>query len=422
MAIIFEILLCDGMVVEMISQYLTKMQTHSKNRSRSAKNLLSLSIILSLCMPLNSIAQLDRQLIEIDMGNIKQKNEDVLDLIIKNPEDQAVYLLNYKVERPVQFRSRSPFIPPNGAEVFRIKINPSQEGEFESRVQMYFSNSEEPFIVILKGDVKQISVNDLQKCPSFKDLPSSREIARRQRRAAGNVQERVLSLNDFDQAEIESTVEPKAQLALEDSLPEVDSSAFRKITPVNELLGDEYLPNNIIFLIDASSSMEDEARFDLLKISLIELLKPLRSIDYLSMISYAGEAELLLAPTSSVEKDSIGKVIRSLKASGSTNAVKGIDLALETAYDSFIEGGNNEIYLVTDGAFSLGSRNRRSRNDLDEAADYGIKVSVLAVKSDRIARKSLREISKLGDGDLIRIEREGDKDKVLKAIKRSSLR
>ena len=168
--------------------------------------------------------------------------------------------------------------------------------------------------------------------------------------------------------------------------------------------------------------MEEEGRFDLLKISLYELLKPLRSVDYLSMISFDAEAELLLAPTSSIEKERIEERIRALKSGGSTNAVKGIDLALKTAYESFIEGGNNEIYLVSDGEFYLGKYNYKSRRKIEEAAAKGIRISVLAVKSERESRKSLKEIVSLGGGELIRLERSGDKNSILEAVKENSLR
>ena len=129
-----------------------------------------------------------------------------------------------------------------------------------------------------------------------------------------------------------------------------------------------------------------------------------------------------MEPTSSIEKDAIEKQILALEAGGSTNAVKGIDLALETAYKSFIEGGNNEIYLVTDGEFYLGSKNLRSRSAIKKAAAKGIHISALAVKSEKDSRKSLKEIVDLGEGKLIRLERIADKDVILKAVKESSLK
>lgn len=368
---------------------------------------------------------------DIEMGNIKKKNEDVVDLAITNATNEAIFLLNYQCERPMTFLAGQPFISPGGTAVYRIKVNPREEGEFQEPLQLYFSHSESPFVFNLIGDVLEVPVNDLQKCPSFKDLPSKSELVRNQRKAQGNIQEFGISLGggaSVPQPSIAGEVQ-------EGSFDELDDPIEPTLTPepigiepsetvLNEvvLLGDEYLPNNIIFLIDASSSMSEEGRFHLLKMSLIELLKPLRSIDYLSMISYAGESELLLSPTSSIEKESIEEKILALKAGGSTNAVKGIDLALETAYESFIEGGNNQIYLVTDGEFYLGKYNQRSRSAIKKAAADGIHISALAVKSERSSRKSLKEIVDLGEGEMIRLENLSDKEIILEAVKESSLR
>ncbi len=371
---------------------------------------------------------------QIEMGKIKKKNEDVVDLAITNTTDEAIFLLNYQCERPMRFLANQPYIASGQTAVYRIKVNPREEGEFEERLQLYFNHSETPFIFYLRGDVIEVPVNDLQKCPSFKDLPSKRELVRNQRRAQGNIQEFAITLGEDKVVEEIATIEEEQEDTVATAVavvPAVIPAVVEDTTPQNatpapvvkdSLLGEEYLPNNIIFLIDVSSSMEEEGRFDLLKISLYELLKPLRSVDYLSMISFDAEAELLLAPTSSIEKERIEERIRALKSGGSTNAVKGIDLALKTAYESFIEGGNNEIYLVSDGEFYLGKYNYKSRRKIEEAAAKGIRISVLAVKSERESRKSLKEIVSLGGGELIRLERSGDKNSILEAVKENSLR
>jgi hypothetical protein len=369
----------------------------------------------------------------ISMGKIKKQNEDLVDLAITNTTKDAIFLLNYQCEYPMRFLASQPFISPGATAVYRIKVNPRKEGKFEERLQLYFSHSEDPFVFLLNGDVEEVPVNDLQKCPSFKDLPSKRELVRKQKRAQGNIKEYAINLGGETEFEQE-LLATETQVASEEDtitneipvpaiLQEVESSgSSTSLLKADSLLGDDYLPNNIIFLIDASSSMEDEGRFELLKLSLIELLKPLRSIDYLSMISYAGEADLLMEPTSSIEKERIEERIQALKAGGSTNAVKGIDLALETAYESFIEGGNNEIYLVTDGEFYLGKYNQRSRSAISRAAAKGIHISALAVKSERKSRQSLKEIADLGEGKLVRLESISDKDIILKSVKENSLK
>lgn len=338
----------------------------------------------------------------VDLGKIKKRNQDVVDLIIYNPDTVGIYLLNYKAEQPMYFEARRNYIPPNRSEIFRVKVNPQQLGTFEKSLTLYFCHQENPLELLLTGNVKTLSTYGLQKCPSFGDLPSSQQLAKERRKEEGNIQKKFISIPPL--TPIENTLE-KEKVTEDDLLP---------------LLGNEFQANNIIFLIDASSSMEKEGKFELLKSSLLELLKPLRDIDYLSIITYAGEAKVLLPPTSSIEKDSIAKSINGLKAMGSTNAIDGIDLAIETGEAHFIADGNNEIYLVTDGAFSLGKRNERSRQKLKDAADKGLTTSVIAIKSQRWTYSSLKEITSLGQGKIIKIKKEKDQSRILKSVKTKS--
>ena len=195
----------------------------------------------------------------IDLGKINKKNEDVVDLAITNTTDESIFLLNYQRDYPLSFLASQPFIPAGETAVYRIKVNPRKEGKFEERLQLYFSHSESPFIFNLTGDVLEVPVNDLQKCPSFKDLPSKRELVRNQKRAEGNIQEFAYNLGKEDglqsivsneQEQVNSIAETSIPIA--PALPQEPSRPDRPVKPTSplakdSLLSDEYLPNNIIF-------------------------------------------------------------------------------------------------------------------------------------------------------------------------------
>jgi Mg-chelatase subunit ChlD len=162
----------------------------------------------------------------------------------------------------------------------------------------------------------------------------------------------------------------------------------------------DYVPNNIVFLLDVSTSMRYLERIDLLKISLIELTSKLRDIDYMSIVTYASHARTILIPTQGNQKLLIDSLIWSLDAKGTTASDKGLDQAYGVSEDAFIEGGNNQIILVTDGAFEAKGFYRLIRKKAKEQ----IKLSVVGIKTEKNIALELAEMAKQGQGSFVNIK------------------
>lgn len=190
----------------------------------------------------------------------------------------------------------------------------------------------------------------------------------------------------------------------------------------SNLLTDSYKPNNIIFLIDASTSMREEEKMDILKKAMINLVGPLREIDLLSIVTYSGDATVILKPTPGNKKQEIINLINNIKADGSTQAVKGIKKAIQIGKNSFIENGNNQIFLASDGAFDIGARNESLRRKISATAKDGLTIDVLGIKNAKWTNKSLEEIAELGQGSLLKVKSFKDADKVLNEVKKKSNR
>lgn len=92
---------------------------------------------------------------------------------------------------------------------------------------------------------------------------------------------------------------------------------------------DKMLPRNLVFLIDTSGSMGQPNRLPLVKQSLRLLVDQLTAKDSVSIVTYAGSAELALTPTPGNEKDAILRVVDTLDAGGSTNGGGGILMAYD---------------------------------------------------------------------------------------------
>ncbi len=226
--------------------------------------------------------------------------------------------------------------------------------------------------------------------------------------------------------EKKKTMQEKQAIIKEDVVQEIetnqDTLVEEKQTSQSNLLDQSYKPNNIVFLIDASTSMREEQKMDILKKAMIELLEPLREIDYITIVTYSGEAKVILATSKGNLKDEIAQQIAELKADGSTNAVKGIKKAIQVGKNSFLENGNNQIFLASDGAFNIGENNMSLRKKIKKTAEEGLTITVLGIKNDNWTNKSLKEIATLGNGDLIKIKSMRDASKVLQSMKRKALR
>ncbi|MEO1655513.1 MAG: von Willebrand factor type A domain-containing protein, partial [Bacteroidota bacterium] len=123
---------------------------------------------------------------------------------------------------------------------------------------------------------------------------------------------------------------------------------------------------NLVFLVDASGSMEDPNKLPLLKKSLGLLLDELGKQDKIAIVAYAGAAGLVLPSTSAKQKSQILGALDELQAGGSTAGGEGIELAYKIAKENLIPGGNNRVILATDGDFNVGQTDNKALVQLIE--------------------------------------------------------
>ena len=119
-------------------------------------------------------------------------------------------------------------------------------------------------------------------------------------------------------------------------------------------------PNNLVFLIDVSGSMDAPDKLPLLKSAFRLLVNELRPQDRVALVVYAGNAGLVLPPTAGDRKEIILEAIDRLDAGGSTAGGAGLRLAYDVAKESFVANGNNRVILATDQP-RLESRERGRR-------------------------------------------------------------
>ncbi len=136
-------------------------------------------------------------------------------------------------------------------------------------------------------------------------------------------------------------------------------------------------PNNFVFLLDVSGSMYSDDKLPLMIEAFKILIDNLDDNDRVSIVTYAGADQVLLSGGYGYEKPKISAIISDLAASGSTAGSKGIQTAYQLASEYYIEGGNNRVFLATDGDFNVGiSSTEGLKEFISEKRDMGIYLSL----------------------------------------------
>ena len=163
---------------------------------------------------------------------------------------------------------------------------------------------------------------------------------------------------------------------------------------------EEMPPANFVFLIDVSGSMSSSDKLELLKKGFKIYTDYMRPEDLISIVTYSGEAGVLLGPTPGDQKSLIKRAIDRLGAGGSTNGEGGINAAYSLAESSFIPEGNNRIILGTDGDFNVGIYSQKALVELiEEKRKTGIFLSVLGVGTGNYRDQQMEQIANNGNGN-----------------------
>jgi Ca-activated chloride channel family protein len=112
-----------------------------------------------------------------------------------------------------------------------------------------------------------------------------------------------------------------------------------------------------------------------------------------SIVVYAGQAGLVLPPTSGADKATILAALDQLQAGGSTAGGAGIELAYKVAIENFKADGNNRVILGTDGDFNVGINSLPDLEKfIEEKRKSGVFLTTIGVGDDNY-RDSVLETS-----------------------------
>lgn len=169
---------------------------------------------------------------------------------------------------------------------------------------------------------------------------------------------------------------------------------------------------NLVFLIDVSGSMGEPDKLPLVKTALTTLADNLGPNDKVSIVVYAGNAGLVLKPTSNGKY--VKQALACLEAGGSTAGGEGINLAYATAKASFIKGGINRVILATDGDFNVGASDDQSLVQLvKQKMEGGITLTTLGFGTGNYNDAMMEKVADAGNGNYSYIDSATEARKVL---------
>ena len=155
--------------------------------------------------------------------------------------------------------------------------------------------------------------------------------------------------------------------------------------------------NNLVFLIDVSASMSSSDKLPVLKENLEFLVSLFRPEDKIALVTFAGDASVVLEATSGMFPSEIKTAIRGIRTGGETKVKKGFREAYRIAEEEFIFNGNNRVILITDGIFQT---DRFLESTITRGAGKGIQLSVMLLGKREApqVQSRLSQLSELGEG------------------------
>jgi len=275
---------------------------------------------------------------------------------------------------------------------FIIKLQP--EEEIIAKVPTETNQSSDEAIKLEKAKENEEEKRDIEKL---------RQKIREQFKGKEIIEKDVIVVQEGE----EKPLETDTSSALTKDIPDYNSNGT-----LNE---NKYANNNLVFLIDVSGSMDKPNKMPYLKKSVKDMVKVLRKEDLITIIIYSSRVNVLLQAEPGNNKETICKLIDSLSAKGQSLGSEGMNMAYNYASRNFIQGGNNQVILVSDGLFNSSDFSPKKLYKLSKQMSEveHIKTSAVGFGKNEDALLFMKTLAQNGSGNFIQILSENDAATVL---------
>ncbi len=202
--------------------------------------------------------------------------------------------------------------------------------------------------------------------------------------------------------------------SLSDNIPPqmVDLKWFKPVfMPIRLSGGEEQeaepvrAPKHLIVLVDNSGSMNQPEKLGLFKAAFSKLVETMPSKDRVSVVSFSGNARLLLPATNAAEPAKAIEAVNQLICGGDSEPIEGLNLAYLEAMTAERPNESKQILMITDGGFPI-SGTMPAR--VEEKSYHQISLSIYYVgKDDSHSRRRLSKLAAIGKGEYGILKRPG---------------
>ena len=159
-------------------------------------------------------------------------------------------------------------------------------------------------------------------------------------------------------------------------------------------------PLRLTFLVDVSGSMSSQDKLPMAQKALHLLVDELDERDSVAIATYAGRISAVLQPTSGADRKSIHQAIDQLSSGGSTAMSSGLDLAYQMAWNSFEQGAENRVVVLSDGDANVGRTGwEQMLKQIKSYADRGVTMSTIGLGMGNYKDTRMEQLANKGDGN-----------------------
>jgi Ca-activated chloride channel family protein len=133
-----------------------------------------LLVLFLFCIFFDVNSQLQFDKTSFDFGELYAHNTRYVDFYVKNNSNKTEYILTIEKPNEINYQLSGSSVAPDSSIAIRLQINPTKKGFFNLKIPVYLSDQNEPIILRLKGNIKELPQqqgNSLTACPSFNQEP-----------------------------------------------------------------------------------------------------------------------------------------------------------------------------------------------------------------------------------------------------------
>ena len=170
-------------------------------------------------------------------------------------------------------------------------------------------------------------------------------------------------------------------------------------------------PLRLTILLDQSGSMERADRAESVKRAFALLTDQLNAGDEITLVGFARTPRLLAERVKGNESKKLLEIVSQPITEGGTNLEGALDSGIQLAKQQFVDGAQNRIILLTDGAANLGDALPANlAKQVEKMRQAGIAFDACGVGADGLNDEVLSSLAKQGDGRYYFLDHPEDAD------------